>query len=77
MNDTASRSGAGRSHPLPHAGPDARFTEPLVNSVAAVLVGYGYPRLGSSADRTVLKSALLTFLYNPRRIPHEESERPG
>lgn len=64
MNGTARRSGAERSYPLPHAGPDARFPESLVNSVAAVLVGYGYPRLGSSADRTALESALVAFLYN-------------
>ncbi|WP_369390432.1 hypothetical protein AB5J72_24455 [Streptomyces sp. CG1] len=64
MSGTDFRSGAERSYPLPHAGPDARFTESLVNSVAAVLVGYGYPRLGSSADRAALESALVTFLYN-------------
>ncbi|WP_268255280.1 hypothetical protein [Streptomyces phaeofaciens] len=37
-----------------------------MTSVAAVLVGYGYPRLGSSADRAALESALVTFLYNPQ-----------
>ncbi|GAB7109517.1 hypothetical protein JCM4814A_78310 [Streptomyces phaeofaciens JCM 4814] len=66
MSGTAYRSGAERSYPLPHAGPDARLTESLVTSVAAVLVGYGYPRLGSSADRAALESALVTFLYNPQ-----------
>jgi hypothetical protein len=50
---------------LPHAGPDARFTESLVTSVAGVFVGYGYPRLDTSADRTALESALAAFLYNP------------
>ncbi|WP_329411207.1 hypothetical protein OG802_16015 [Streptomyces sp. NBC_00704] len=65
MSVTTSRSGAERSYPLLHAGPDARFTESLVTSVAGVLVGYGYPRLGSSADRAALASALGAFLYNP------------
>ncbi|MFJ4619686.1 hypothetical protein [Streptomyces sp. NPDC088812] len=66
MSDTAYRSGAERSYPLPHAGPGAQFTESLVNSVAAVLVASGYPRLGSPADRAALESALVTFLYNPQ-----------
>ncbi|MFD7131121.1 hypothetical protein [Streptomyces sp. NPDC059894] len=66
MSDTAYRSGAEHSYPLPHAGPGARFTESLVNSVAAVLVAYGYPRLDSSADRAALESALVTFLHNPQ-----------
>jgi hypothetical protein len=65
VSGTAHRSGAERSYPLPHAGPDAQFTESLVNSVAAVLVGYGYPRLDVSADRAALESALVAFLYNP------------
>lgn len=65
MSGTAHRSGAERSYPLPHAGPDARFTESLVNSVAAVLIGYGYPRLDVSADQAALESALVAFLYNP------------
>ncbi|MGJ5805738.1 hypothetical protein ACSCB1_42605 [Streptomyces europaeiscabiei] len=65
MSDTDLRSGAERSSPLPHAGPDARFTESLVASVAAVLVGYGYPRVDAPADRTALETALGAFLYNP------------
>lgn len=65
MSGTTSRSGAERSYPLPHAGPDARFTESLVTSVAAVLVGYGYPRLDCPADRAALETALGAFLYNP------------
>ncbi|MET7909777.1 hypothetical protein ABZS98_16115 [Streptomyces avermitilis] len=65
MSDTDFRSGAERSYPLTHAGPGARFTESLVTSVAGVLVGYGYPRLDSSADRAALASALEAFLYNP------------
>ncbi|MET7777896.1 hypothetical protein ABZU94_28760 [Streptomyces mirabilis] len=65
MSNTDLRSGAERSYPLPHAGPDARFTKSLVTSVEGVLVGYGYPRLDSSADRAALASALGAFLYNP------------
>ncbi|MDX3712606.1 hypothetical protein PV733_27415 [Streptomyces europaeiscabiei] len=65
MNDTDLRSGAECGYPLPHAGPDARFTESLVHSAAAVLVGYGYPRLDAPADRAALESGLMAFLYNP------------
>lgn len=65
MSGTAFRFGVERSYPLPHAGPEALLTEPLVNSVAAVLVGYGYPRL-TAPDRAALKSALAAFLYNPQ-----------
>ncbi|MFF6803523.1 hypothetical protein [Streptomyces sp. NPDC012616] len=36
-----------------------------MNSVAAVLVAYGYPRLDASADWAALESALAAFLYNP------------
>ncbi|XES00666.1 hypothetical protein HEP87_60495 [Streptomyces sp. S1D4-11] len=36
-----------------------------MNSVVAVLVGYGFPRLDASADRAALESALVAFLYNP------------
>ncbi|MEV6783437.1 hypothetical protein [Streptomyces sp. NPDC051098] len=64
MSNTRLRSGAERSYPLPHAGPDARFTESLVNSVAAVLVGYGYPRIDCSADRAAFETTLGAFLYN-------------
>ncbi|MFE2096987.1 hypothetical protein [Streptomyces sp. NPDC059468] len=63
MSGTAFRSGVERSYPLPHAGPDARLTESLINSVAAVLVGYGFPRL-ATPDRAALKTALAAFLYN-------------
>ncbi|MFF7172181.1 hypothetical protein [Streptomyces pseudovenezuelae] len=66
MSGTTSRSGDERSYPLPHAGPDARFTGSLVTSVAAVPVGDGYPRLDCPADRAALeKTALGAFLYNP------------
>ncbi|MFE9310348.1 hypothetical protein ACFZCV_29950 [Streptomyces sp. NPDC007920] len=36
-----------------------------MNSVAAVLVGYGYPRLDAPTDRAALESALAAFLYTP------------
>ncbi|MCX4989867.1 hypothetical protein [Streptomyces sp. NBC_00568] len=64
MSNTHLWSGAERSYSLPHAGPGARFTE----SVAAVLVGYGYARIGCSADRAALESALGAFLYYPLEI---------
>jgi len=65
VSDTDLRSGAERNCQLPHAGPGARFTESLVNSMATVLIGYGYPRLDTSGDRAVLAPALVAFLYNP------------
>ncbi|MFJ8138777.1 hypothetical protein [Streptomyces sp. NPDC096013] len=64
MSGTAFRSGVERNYPLPHAGPDARSTESLANSMTAVLIGYGYPRLDPSADRAVLASAQVAFLCN-------------
>ncbi|WP_276145775.1 hypothetical protein [Streptomyces europaeiscabiei] len=36
-----------------------------MNSVAAVLASFGYPRVDAPADRTALESALGAFLYNP------------
>ncbi|MEW2088364.1 hypothetical protein AB0932_01385 [Streptomyces sp. NPDC006682] len=65
MSNTDLRSGAERSCPLPHAGPDARLTGSLVNSVAAVLVAYGFPGVDASADRTPIESVLGAFVYNP------------
>jgi hypothetical protein len=62
VNGTAVRSGVECSHPLPHAGPDARLSESLVNSVAAVLVGYGFPRL-TAPDRAAPGTASAAFLY--------------
>lgn len=66
MSGSAFRFGAEPSYPLDHAGPDSRFSEALVNSVAAVLVGYGYPRLATVEDWAALESALAAFLYQPK-----------
>ncbi|MFF7125675.1 hypothetical protein [Streptomyces sp. NPDC008240] len=66
MSGTAFRSGVERSYPLAHAGPDARPCESLLNSVAAVLVGYGYPRLATAEDWAALESALVAFLYHSK-----------
>ncbi|MFD5130609.1 hypothetical protein [Streptomyces olindensis] len=66
MSGPEFRFGAERRYPLAHAGPDPLFTESLVNSVAAVLVGYGYPRLAAVDDWAALESALAAFLYNPK-----------
>ncbi|MGW1883588.1 hypothetical protein [Streptomyces sp. NPDC001970] len=63
MSDTDFRFGAERSYPLPHAGPDPRFTESLVNSVAAVLVSHRYPRFAALQDWAALETALAAFLY--------------
>ncbi|MFD8971670.1 hypothetical protein [Streptomyces sp. NPDC059593] len=57
------RFGAERSYPLAHAGPDPRFSESLINSVAAVLVGYGYPPFESLEDWAGLETALAGYLY--------------
>ncbi|SEE03706.1 hypothetical protein SAMN05216489_05287 [Streptomyces sp. 3213] len=64
MSGTAFRSGAECNYPLPHARPDARSPESLANSVTAVLIGYDYPRLDPSADRAVLASTQVAFLYD-------------
>ncbi|MPY63262.1 hypothetical protein [Streptomyces spongiae] len=64
MSDTVFRFGAERSYPLAHAGPDPRFSESLVNSVTAVLVGYGYPSLAAVEGRAALESALVASLHN-------------
>ncbi|WP_405686181.1 hypothetical protein [Streptomyces sp. NBC_00057] len=53
---------AERAYPLAHAGPDPRFSEALINSVAAVLVGYGYPPFESLEDWEGLESALAGYL---------------
>ncbi|WP_435227877.1 hypothetical protein [Streptomyces sp. Tue6028] len=63
MSGTAFRSGVECSYPLPCAGPDARLSESLVPSVAAVLVAYGFPRR-AAPDRAALETALAGFLYN-------------
>ncbi|MEU3184835.1 hypothetical protein ABZ707_11615 [Streptomyces sp. NPDC006923] len=65
MSGSAFRSGVECGYPLPHAGPDARLSDSLITSVAAVLVGYGFPRL-ANPDRAALESALGAFLYNSR-----------
>ncbi|MFF9013457.1 hypothetical protein ACF09C_10895 [Streptomyces sp. NPDC014870] len=57
------RFGAERVYPLAHAGPDPRFSESLINSVAAVLVGYGYPPFESPEDWAGLETALAGYLY--------------
>ncbi|WP_256252264.1 hypothetical protein [Streptomyces sp. yr375] len=36
-----------------------------MTSLAAVLVGYGYPGVSTPADRVALESALAAFLYKP------------
>ncbi|WP_432198617.1 hypothetical protein [Streptomyces sp. bgisy027] len=64
MSSAGFRFGSERGYPLAQAGPDARFTESLIDSVAGVLVGYGSPRLASLKDSAGLKSALTAFLYS-------------
>ncbi|MFI6467373.1 hypothetical protein [Streptomyces sp. NPDC050538] len=66
MSGTSFRFGAEHSYPLTHAGPDPRLTESLVNSVATLLVRYGYLRLATVDDWAALESALAAFLYNPK-----------
>lgn len=61
--DVGFRFGAERVYPLAYAGPDPRFSESLINSVAAVLVGYDYPPFESLEDWAGLESALAAFLY--------------
>lgn len=54
-----------RVYPMPHPGPDPRFTECLVNSVAGVLVAHGYPPLSVPTDWAALETALVRYLYQP------------
>ncbi|MEW2620183.1 hypothetical protein [Streptomyces sp. NPDC048106] len=63
MSGYAFRSGVKCGYPLPHAGPDARLSNSLSNSVAAVLVGYGLP-CRATPDQAALEMALAAFLYN-------------
>jgi hypothetical protein len=51
---------------MPHLGPDPRFTECLVNTVAAVLVGHGYPAVSNVWDWSELEMALAAFLYESK-----------
>lgn len=52
-----------RAYPLPHAGPDDRFSECLVKSVIRVLAGHGYPSVENVWDWADLEMALAGFLY--------------
>ncbi|MEW2083928.1 MULTISPECIES: hypothetical protein [unclassified Streptomyces] len=66
MSGAGFRFGAERMYPMRRAGPDPRFSESLVNSVAALLVGYGYPPFAAPDDWAALESALAAFLYQPK-----------
>ncbi|MFF7203869.1 hypothetical protein [Streptomyces sp. NPDC008141] len=70
MSQPAFRFGAERSYPLPHAGPDPRFSEGFVNAVAAELVLHGYPDFVALEDWAALETALAAFLYHH---PKEET----
>ncbi|WP_414504436.1 hypothetical protein [Streptomyces sp. NEAU-L66] len=59
-----------RAYPLPHAGPDERFSECLVRSVGQVLAGHGYPPVENVWDWADLEIALAGFLYH-----HETKEK--
>ncbi|MDJ1644505.1 hypothetical protein [Streptomyces pakalii] len=65
MRAVSLRFGAERVYPMSHPGPDDRFSEELVNSVAALLVGYGYPPFENLQDWAALETALGAFLYQP------------
>jgi hypothetical protein len=56
-----------RTYPLARTGPDERFSESLITSIAALLVGYGYPPVDNVNDWTDLEIALAGFLYQPRK----------
>ncbi|MEK8144125.1 hypothetical protein NKH18_26490 [Streptomyces sp. M10(2022)] len=49
---------------LTRAGP--RFTECLVNAIAAVLAGHGYPPVSNVWDWSELEMALTAFLYKSK-----------
>jgi hypothetical protein len=64
MDDEVFRLGGERVYPIRHAGPDPRFAETLVNSVAALLAAYGYPPVTQVGDWAALESALADYLYD-------------
>lgn len=66
MSEETFRLGGERVYPTPHPGPDPRFTECLVNTVAGVLAGHGYPPVSNLDDWAALETALVAFLYQPK-----------
>ncbi|MEW1655863.1 hypothetical protein [Streptomyces sp. NPDC093707] len=52
-----------RAYPVPASLPDLRFSEELVNEVAAVLVAHGYPPVSNPLDWGDLDVALAAYLY--------------
>lgn len=66
MNEETLRPWGDRVYPMPHPGPDPRFTECLVNTVAAALVGHGYPAVSNVWDWSELEMALAAFLYESK-----------
>ncbi|MFF0624707.1 hypothetical protein [Streptomyces sp. CB02959] len=52
-----------RAYPVPVSLPDHRFSEELVNQVAAVLVDHGYPPVSNPFDWGDLDLALAAYLY--------------
>jgi hypothetical protein len=67
VNGKSFRLGGERVYPMPHTGPDPRFTECLVNSVAGALTAHGYPPFSVLDDWAALEMALAEFLYRPEK----------
>ncbi|MFD4142942.1 hypothetical protein [Streptomyces sp. NPDC058572] len=56
-----------RAYPVPRKGRDPRFTECVVNTVAAALASHGYPPVSNIWDWSELEMALAGFLYHPHK----------
>ncbi|WP_435173755.1 hypothetical protein [Actinacidiphila sp. bgisy145] len=59
--------GPPRAYPLTVTGPDERFSEQLVKSMAALLVAHGYPPLDNPYDWANFETALAGFLFHDNR----------
>lgn len=66
MSEESFRSWGERVYPMRRPGPDLRFTERLVDTVAAVLVGHGYPPVPNVWDWSELETVLAAFLYESK-----------
>ncbi|MFF8896075.1 hypothetical protein ACF082_01095 [Streptomyces lydicus] len=57
-----------RAYPVPAPRPDPRFSEALINEVAALLASHGYPPLSHVFEWGELELALWAFLYGERTM---------
>ncbi|MGI5469897.1 hypothetical protein [Streptomyces sp. CA-132043] len=58
----------GNAYPIHYRPADERFTDDLVDCIAAALAAGGYPPVRTPLDRAGLEMALLGFLYETKEI---------